>query len=72
MKRTCKTFSRAPHRKQGRSLSPVLVNMVAAVFTATGLVSALFSEGWGDAWAWVGLSVPLAAIAWCCAVRRSA
>ena len=40
--------------------------LVLAVFTATGLVSALFSEGWGDAWAWIALAVPPAAIAWCC------
>ena len=38
--------------------------LVLAVFTGTGLVSALFSDGLGDAWAWVGLSVPLAAVAW--------
>ena len=41
--------------------------LVLAVFTATGLVSALFSESWGDAWAWLALSIPLVAIAWRCA-----
>ena len=41
--------------------------LVLALFTATGLVSALFSEGWGDAWAWIALAVPLVAIGWCCA-----
>ncbi|GAB3778283.1 hypothetical protein GCM10028796_58470 [Ramlibacter monticola] len=40
--------------------------LVLAVFTTTGLVSALFSEGWGDVWAWVALATPLAAIGWCC------
>jgi hypothetical protein len=44
--------------------------LVLAVFTTTGLASALFSEEWGDAWAWVALALPLAAIAWCCAFRR--
>ena len=40
--------------------------LVLAVFTTTGLVSALFSEGWGDVWAWVALATPLASIGWCC------
>jgi hypothetical protein len=40
--------------------------LVLAVFTTTGLVSALFSEGWGDFWSWIALSVPLVASGWCC------
>jgi hypothetical protein len=46
--------------------------LVLALFTATGLVSALLSDGWGDTWAWVALSIPLAAIGACCALRRGA
>jgi hypothetical protein len=38
-----------------------------AVLTASGLASALVSDGWGDAWAWASLAVPLAVIAWCAA-----
>lgn len=34
------------------------------VLTASGLLSALVSEGWGDAWSWVGLGVPVAVMAW--------
>lgn len=34
------------------------------VLSASGLVSALVSEGWGDAWSWVGLGVPVAVMAW--------
>ena len=41
--------------------------LVLALFTATGLLSALFSDGWGDVWAWLALAVPLLAIGWCCA-----
>lgn len=31
-----------------------------AVLTASGLLSALVSDHWGDVWSWVGLGVPLA------------
>lgn len=41
--------------------------LVLAVFTGTGLVSALFSEALGDVWAWVALAAPLVVIAWCLA-----
>jgi hypothetical protein len=40
--------------------------LVLALFTASGLVSALLSDDWGDVWAWLALLVPLATIAWCC------
>lgn len=32
--------------------------------TASGLLAALVSDGWGDAWSWVGLGVPVAVMAW--------
>ena len=38
--------------------------IVLGVLTATGLVSALVSDGWGDVWSWVGLGVPLAVVTW--------
>jgi hypothetical protein len=35
------------------------------VLTATGLLSALVSDGgFGDWWSWVGLGVPVAVMAW--------
>jgi hypothetical protein len=34
--------------------------VVLALLSASGLVSALVSDGWGDAWAWVALGLPLA------------
>lgn len=35
-----------------------------ALLTATGLLSALLSEHWGDWWSWFGLGLPLAVIGW--------
>ena len=35
-----------------------------ALLTASGLVTALVSDGAGDAWSWVGLGVPVAVMAW--------
>ncbi|MDT0137810.1 hypothetical protein [Acidovorax sp. PRC11] len=40
------------------------------VLTATGLVSALVSEGWGDVWSWIALGVPVAVMAWFGLLRR--
>jgi hypothetical protein len=35
------------------------------VLSATGLLSALFSDGgWGDAWSWLALGLPVLAMAW--------
>jgi hypothetical protein len=34
------------------------------VLTTTGLLSALVSDGWGDAWSWLALGVPVAVMAW--------
>lgn len=38
--------------------------IVLGVLTATGLVSALLSEAWGDLWSWFALGVPVAVMAW--------
>jgi len=38
--------------------------IVLGLLSATGLVSALLSDGWGDVWAWLALGVPLLVIAW--------
>jgi hypothetical protein len=34
------------------------------VLSASGLLTALVSDGWGDWWAWLGLGVPVAVMAW--------
>lgn len=44
--------------------------VVLGVLTASGLVSALVSDDWGDAWSWIGLGVPIAVITWYALVPR--
>ena len=44
--------------------------IVLGVLTASGLVSALVSDHWGDAWSWVGLGIPVAVMAWYAMPRR--
>lgn len=34
------------------------------LLTASGLLTALLSDTWGDAWSWVGLGVPAAVMCW--------
>lgn len=34
------------------------------LLSTSGLLTALVSDAWGDAWSWVGLGVPVAVIAW--------
>ncbi|MGC1173740.1 hypothetical protein [Polaromonas sp.] len=34
------------------------------VLSATGLLSALVSEGWGDVWSWLALGGPVLVMAW--------
>ncbi|HEY0062134.1 MAG TPA: hypothetical protein VGC21_08435 [Telluria sp.] len=34
--------------------------LALGVLTASGLVSALVADGWGDVWSWLGLGVPTA------------
>lgn len=41
------------------------------LLSASGLVSALVSDGWGDVWAWVALGLPVAVMAWF-GLRRAA
>jgi len=35
-----------------------------ALLTASGLIAALVSDGWGDAWSWFALGLPVAVTAW--------
>lgn len=44
--------------------------LLLGLLTASGLVSALLSDGAGDVWSWLGLGVPVAVMAWY-GLRRS-
>jgi len=37
---------------------------VLGLLTASGLLTALVSEGWGDVWSWLGLGIPVLVMAW--------
>ena len=39
--------------------------LALGVLTATGLLTALVSDAWGDWWSWVALGVPVAVMGWC-------
>jgi hypothetical protein len=45
--------------------------LAIGLLSATGLISALLSDTWGDAWSWVALGTPLAVMAWF-GLRRAA
>ena len=47
------------------------VPAVIAAVGMVGLVSALTGDGWRDGLAWLGLAVPVAAVLWARAARRS-
>lgn len=34
------------------------------LLSATGLVTGLVSESWGDVWSWIGLGVPTVVMTW--------
>ena len=38
--------------------------IVLGLLTASGLFTALVSEGWGDVWSWLGLGLPVLVMAW--------
>jgi hypothetical protein len=38
--------------------------IVLGLLSASGLLSALFSDGWGDWWSWLGLGLPVAVMVW--------
>ncbi|MBP7335146.1 hypothetical protein [Niveispirillum sp.] len=47
--------------------APILI----AVLSIVGLVAALTGDGWRDALSWAALAVPVLAVAWAMAARRS-
>lgn len=38
--------------------------VVLGVSSASGLLSALVSDGWGDVWSWLALGLPVAVMGW--------
>jgi len=44
--------------------------LLLGLLSATGLLSALFSDGWGDAWSWLGLGIPVIVMLWFGLSRR--
>ncbi len=44
--------------------------VVIAAISASGLITALLSDGWGDLWSWLALGVPVGICAWCLTPRR--
>lgn len=38
--------------------------LALGLLSATGLVTALVSDAWGDVWSWIALGVPVAVMAW--------
>lgn len=44
--------------------------LVIGTIVTSGLFSALLSDGWGDAWSWLALGLPVAVSAWRLAPRR--
>ena len=44
--------------------------LLIAVLSASGLATALVSDGWGDSWSWVALGTPVAVTAWFALTNR--
>ena len=44
--------------------------LVLGLLSASGLLTALVSDGWGDWWAWLSLGLPVAVMAWCAWMPR--
>ncbi|MBX3587001.1 MAG: hypothetical protein KF796_10165 [Ramlibacter sp.] len=38
--------------------------LALGLLTTSGLLSALVSDGWGDAWSWLALGLTVAVMAW--------
>lgn len=41
------------------------------ILSSAGLVSALTGDGWRDGLSWIGLAVPVFAVAWAIKIRRT-
>ncbi|HYD86433.1 MAG TPA: hypothetical protein VEA80_03065 [Vitreimonas sp.] len=59
-------------RRRGSLLSRTFgVPALIAAFSSVGLIAALIGDGALDLLSWIGLGVPVAAIAWAVLFRRS-
>ncbi len=47
------------------------VPLAICVLSAVGLVSALTGDGWRNVFSWIGLSVPVLAVAWAMTARKT-
>lgn len=63
--------SRTPSRSRVPRTDPSLTTrplwrwpLALAALSVSGLLSALVSDGLGDAWSWLALGVPVAVMAW--------
>ena len=57
--------ARSAPRSRGSQRARVCAMPVAlGALLASGLVSALVADGWGDAWAWFALGLPVAVMTW--------
>lgn len=45
--------------------------LAIAILSSVGLVSALTGDGWRDGLSWIGLAVPVFAVAWAINIRRT-
>lgn len=45
--------------------------LAIALLSSVGLVSALTGDGWRDGLSWIGLAVPVFAVAWAIMIRRT-
>lgn len=65
---TSAALSEPAERPASQAASPFLRlwgwPLLLGLLSASGLVSALVSDGWGDAWSWFALGLPVAVMAW--------
>lgn len=51
--------------------STFAIPSLIAITSVVGLVAALTGDGWRDVIAWVGLAIPILAVAWAYRARHS-
>lgn len=54
----------APRAVSGAALRLWGWPIVLGLLSASGLISALVSDGWGDIWSWLALGLPVVLMAW--------